>query len=117
MYRANRHTAENVQVYYREDTRHPEWGRYLLASDELSGPREQPYIHDTVIRIKHRRKDYTFRVFYKRHKMLPINQAVQALAGVAMEGDVLVVACGKRVGIRNLSSRLEAQAAEHAVRR
>ncbi|KAF9064072.1 hypothetical protein BDP27DRAFT_1230994, partial [Rhodocollybia butyracea] len=117
IYRANGQTAETIQVYYREDTLYPERGRYVLAADELMGTKQQPYVHDSVITIEHRRKKYTFRIFYKHHKLLPINQPIQALGGVAMEGDVLVVACGKKVAVRNFQNSREIRAAENAVRR
>jgi hypothetical protein len=117
IYRANGQRAEAIQVYYREDTQNPERGRYVLAADELMGTKRQPYVHDSVVTIQHRRKNYTFRIFYKHHKLLPVNQPIQALDGLAMEGDVLVVACGKKVAVRNIQNNREIRAAENAVRR
>lgn len=88
-----------------------------MAGLELSDPKRQPYVHDSIVSVRYRRKSYTFRIFYKRHKLLPINQGLSQLAGVEMEGDVLVVMCGKRVGVRNICNALEMRAAEHAVQR
>ncbi|KAH7872422.1 uncharacterized protein C8R40DRAFT_1052363, partial [Lentinula edodes] len=89
--------------------------RFVLASDELSHPRTQSYVHDTIVSISHLGKRYKFRLFYKRHKLLPVNQAIQHLADVSLEGDVLVLVCGTKVEIRNLRSN-ELRAAEKAVR-
>ena len=117
IYRANQILGEPTQVFYREDPRQLQRGRYLLAADQLSEPRMQPYVHDSIVTTCHRGKKYVFRIFYKRHKFLPVNQALQQLAGVEMEGDVLVVAVGKKVGIRNIQSNLEMRAAERAVQK
>ncbi|KAJ3736234.1 hypothetical protein DFJ43DRAFT_990276, partial [Lentinula guzmanii] len=117
VFRANEITSRWVQVHYAEAPRSPQHNRYVMASTNLMGARLQPYIHDCVVKIGHRRRQFTFRIFYKRHKFLPVNQAIQALAGVAIEGDVLIVACGKKVAVRNMQNRLEARAAEQAVKR
>ncbi|KAJ3779633.1 hypothetical protein GGU10DRAFT_382120 [Lentinula aff. detonsa] len=117
IYRANQILGEPTQVFYREDPRQVQRGRYLLVADQLSDPRMQPCVHDSIVTTCHRGKKYVFRIFYKRHKCLPVNQALQQLAGVEMEGDVLVVAVGKKVGIRNIHSNLEMRAAERAVQK
>ncbi len=114
IYRADDLEAQPIQVFYREDPRRPHRGRYILAADELSHPKTQSYVHDSIVTIQYRRKTHTFRVFYKRHKLLPINRALQ---GLEMEGDILVVACGKKVGVRNMRGKVEERAAEQAVRR
>ncbi|KAE9382938.1 hypothetical protein BT96DRAFT_1009845 [Gymnopus androsaceus JB14] len=117
IYRTCQPSGEPTQVFYREDPHQPQRGRYLLAADQLSDPRMQPYVHDSIVTIFYRGKKYVFRVFYKRHKFLPINQALQNLAGVLMEGDVLVVAMGSKVGIRNIRDNLEMRVAERAVQK
>lgn len=117
IYRANQLLGQPTQVFYREDPRHLQSGRYLLVADQLSDARMQPYVHDSIVTTNHRGKRYVFRIFYKRHKLLPMNQALQQLAGVQMEGDVLVVAVGKKVSIRNIHSSLEMRAAERAVQK
>ncbi|KAJ3769379.1 hypothetical protein FB446DRAFT_648748, partial [Lentinula raphanica] len=117
IYRANSQTSEFTQVFYREDPRRPQRGRFVLASEELSRSSTQPYIHDCVVEVVHRRKRYKFRVFFKRHKKLPINQPILQLSNARMDGNVLVVACGTKVSVKNLGSRLEACAANKAVQR
>ncbi|KAJ3873307.1 hypothetical protein F5051DRAFT_337890, partial [Lentinula edodes] len=117
IYRAGRATSEPLRVFYRKDLTQLGQGRYVLAADELSHPRTQPYVHDSTVEIVHRGKRYKFRLFYKHHKLLPPNQAIQQLANVTMDGDILVVACGTKVNVRNFRNRLEVRAAEKAVRR
>ncbi|KAJ3847059.1 hypothetical protein EV368DRAFT_51853, partial [Lentinula lateritia] len=117
IYRANDSNSAPIRVFYHEDSFRLERGRFVLASTELPHPQTQPYIHDSIVKVVHRGKQYKFRVFYKRHKLLPTNQAILQLAGAPMDGDVLVVACGTKVGIRNFGSRLEIRAADKAVKR
>jgi hypothetical protein len=88
-----------------------------LASGLLSDPRKQPYIHDIAVSIFYRRKEYKFLIFFKRHKLLPINQSIRQLANVDFEGDLVVVAMGNKVGVRNLRGGDEGRAATHAVQR
>ncbi|KAJ3871271.1 hypothetical protein F5051DRAFT_341151, partial [Lentinula edodes] len=112
IYWSNSLSSQPIDVIYREDS---QGHRFVLASDELSHPRTQSYVHDTIVSISHLGKRYKFRLFYKRHKLLPVNQAIQHLADVSLEGDVLVLVCGTKVEIRNLRSN-ELRAAEKAVR-
>lgn len=117
IYRANQASGEPTQAFYREDTRQLHKGRHLLISDQLSDPRIQPYVHDCIVTTVFRHKRYVFRVFYKRHKLLPVNQALRRLTGVDMEGDVVIVAVGKTVNIRNIQNGLEMRAADHAMKK
>lgn len=87
----------------------------MIASDVISNPRTQSYIHDVTVTIHFRGMNFRFLVFFKRHILLPANQAVQAAGGGLMEGDVLVVACGRNVSIRNLRGLVETRAADQAV--
>ncbi|KAJ3709585.1 hypothetical protein C8R42DRAFT_598022, partial [Lentinula raphanica] len=75
----------------------------------------QRHIHDTIVDVRHRGKRYSFRIFYKRHKKLPRNRAVRESAKRVMDGDILVVAFGPRVGARNMRGRLEEAAAHVAL--
>ncbi|KAJ3970629.1 hypothetical protein EV361DRAFT_848294 [Lentinula raphanica] len=117
IYRTNSLHSEATQVFYREDPRHPEKGRSVVADAELADHKTQPYVHDCVVTTIYQEKRYKFRIFFKHHVWLPINQAILQLAEVEMEGDCLVVACGTKVGVRNLCGNLEIEAAEQAVRR
>ncbi|KAJ3897220.1 hypothetical protein F5879DRAFT_814131, partial [Lentinula edodes] len=112
IYRANNLSSQPIDVVYREDAQSH---RFVLASEELSHPKTQSYVHDTTVSISHLGKRYKFRLFFKRHKLLPVNQAIMRLANVSMEGDVLVLVCGSKVEIRNLRSD-ELRAADKAVR-
>ncbi|KAJ3805452.1 hypothetical protein F5876DRAFT_69781 [Lentinula aff. lateritia] len=117
MYRAHSASPKVVTAHFRENARQPTRDRFDFAGDLLSNPRLQPYIHDVALSIRYGGKSFKFLVFFKRHKLLPPNQSVQNLGGGLVDGDVLLVACGKRVSIRNLRSGLEDRAADKAVRR
>lgn len=91
--------------------------RFLDVLDTLSGARTQPYVHDILVTITYRRKPYTFRVFFKRHRMLRPNQAIHALANINIHGDVLLASVGKTVEIRNIRGGNESKAADIAVKK
>lgn len=105
-----------MSTCYQEDPSQPA-RRYLDALGTLSGARTQPYVHDIIVTVTYRRKTYTFRVFFKRHKMLSRNKAIHALANTDVRGDVLLAAVGKKVDIRNLRGGEECRAADLAVKR
>lgn len=107
-----------VFAHYRENLPRPACGtRFVLASDLMSNPQTQPYTHDLVLTTRYQRTVYKFRVFFKRHKLLPVNQSIQSMGGGRIEGDLLVVACGRKVSVRNLRSGKEDRAADRAVKR
>ncbi|KAK7443824.1 hypothetical protein VKT23_015605 [Stygiomarasmius scandens] len=116
LYPANSSNPLTISTYFHENTSHP-GRRYLFALDTLTDARTQPYVHDVVVTIIYRNKTYKFRVFFKRHKLLPINRAVRRLCGVNVEGDVLLAAVGKTVEIRNLRGGDERRAADLAVKK
>ncbi|THV01599.1 hypothetical protein K435DRAFT_853616 [Dendrothele bispora CBS 962.96] len=116
LYPTNKPYPIIVSTNYHENSMHP-GQRQLLAVDVLTGARTQPYIHDVVVTIAHRNKTYKFRIFFKRHKLLRTNRGIRRLAGVRVEGDVLLAAVGKNVDIRNLRGGEERRAANLAVKR
>lgn len=89
----------------------------MLASEILSGSKLQSYIHDILVTITYRGRLYKFQVFFKRHQYLPNNQTIHNLCGGVMEGDVLLVACGKKVTVRNMRSGIEDRVADLAIQR
>ncbi|KAJ8482676.1 hypothetical protein ONZ45_g14867 [Pleurotus djamor] len=66
----------------------------------------QPYVHDIYLRSTIRRKKVVYRVFFKKHKRLPPNQA---LAGVL--GEVVIL----RVAARNMDSVVNLRPSDKAV--
>ncbi|KAH7874285.1 uncharacterized protein C8R40DRAFT_1047878, partial [Lentinula edodes] len=117
LYPANSLSPKTVTAHLRENTRLPTKDRFVFSGDLLSGSRLQPYIHDIVVTVRHRGTSFKYLVFFKRHKLLPPNQCIQNLQGGHINGDVLLVACGKKVSVRNLRNRLEVQAADKAIKR
>ncbi|KAJ3806106.1 hypothetical protein EV368DRAFT_48836, partial [Lentinula lateritia] len=117
LYPAHSISPKAITAHFKEDTQQPNINRFVFAGDLLSKPRLQPYIHDVILTIRYCGKSFKFLVFFKKHKLLPPNETVRNLQGECMNGDVLVVACGKRVSIRNLRSGLEDRAADRAIKR
>ncbi|KAJ3744548.1 hypothetical protein EV360DRAFT_90165 [Lentinula raphanica] len=117
MFPADGLTSEKISVFYREDPVRLKGQRYVDADEELTGDTIDSKVHDLIVSITHRRKKYKFRVFFRRHDDLPVNQSILNWANEDMEGDVLVVACGKVVDVRNMRGRLEEKVAKIAVRR
>lgn len=58
----------------------------------LDEPILQPYIHDVAIKLCEGRSSHTFRIFFKRHRYLPINRSVSR----EWRGDLAVVRVGKK---------------------
>ncbi|KAJ3735869.1 hypothetical protein DFJ43DRAFT_1150635 [Lentinula guzmanii] len=117
IYRANSTSPNSITAHFRVNTRQPSKDRFVFAADLLGNPRRQTYIHDITLSIRYRRTLYKFLVFFKKHKMLPQNQSIQNLGGSPINGDVLLIACGKRVSVRNLRSGLEDRVADKAIER
>ncbi|KAJ3765864.1 hypothetical protein FB446DRAFT_794636 [Lentinula raphanica] len=117
LYPANLTVPKAVMARVRHNTQRPADDRFVYASPLLSGQRIQPYIHDTVVKIRYGERNFTFLVFFKRHRRLPVNTTIQNIGGKAIHGDVLLVACGTNVSIRNLQSGIEDRAADRAVKR
>ena len=116
MYPCLEDRGKGVVVSYQGDRRRPN-RRYLYAADELGYRRQQSYVHDIIVNIAVGGRRYRFRVFFKRHKALPENQAIKALPGatVTFDGDVVLAAIGPRVAIRNMGPRAERAAADIAI--
>ncbi|KAJ3753727.1 hypothetical protein EV360DRAFT_74277 [Lentinula raphanica] len=117
IYRFNGARSQPVQACYQEETSALGKRRYVFATETLSYPKMQRYVHDSIVDVVYYGRLYTFRVFYRRHKRLPTNQRILQLTGIEMDGDVLVVAYGTRFGVRNFRGNVEAQAADEAVRK
>ncbi|KAJ3928020.1 MAG: hypothetical protein NXY57DRAFT_902848, partial [Lentinula lateritia] len=117
LYPANSVHPKAVVAHFRENPGQPTKDRFIFAGNLLSGPRLQPYIHDIVLTIRYRGTLFKFLVFFKRHKLLPPNRCIQNLQGGHIDGDLLLVSCGKKVPIRNLRNRLEVRAADRAIKR
>ncbi|KAJ3897941.1 hypothetical protein F5879DRAFT_813304, partial [Lentinula edodes] len=115
IYSASSATPRAITAHVRQNARQPANTRFVLASSLLSGPRRQSYMHDITLKIQYRGIVFKFLVFFKRHKMLPLNLSIHNLGGRDMKGDFLLVACGTKVSIRNLHSGLEVRAADEAV--
>ncbi|KAJ3766487.1 hypothetical protein FB446DRAFT_653722, partial [Lentinula raphanica] len=117
LYSTNLNLPKAVTARVRHNTRRPANDRFVYASHLLSGQRTQPYVHDAVVKIRYEGRIFTFLVFFKRHKLLPVNVSIQNIGGRIMRGDVLLVACGTKVSVRNLRSGLEDRAADRAIQR
>ncbi|KAJ3866967.1 hypothetical protein EV359DRAFT_35492, partial [Lentinula novae-zelandiae] len=117
LYPANSVHPKAIVARFRENPEQPTKDCFIFAGNLLLGPRFQPYIHDIALTIHYRGKFFKFLVFFKRHKLLPPDQCIQNLQGGHIDGNLLLVSCGKKVLIRNLRNRLEVRAADRAIKR
>jgi hypothetical protein len=81
----------------------PKVGRYAqrfpVAESVLDGAKTQSHIHDCTVGIDDGPNTYVFRVFFKRHRYLPLNKAVPVLhpcgcqphGNCQLRGDVVVM--------------------------
>ncbi|KAJ3797288.1 hypothetical protein GGU11DRAFT_683979 [Lentinula aff. detonsa] len=116
LYSTHSSVPRAITVHVQQDSRQPANSRFVLASHHLSNPQLQSHVHDIVLTVRYRGVVFNFLVFFKRHKFLPLNRSIQNLGGREVHGDVLLVACGIRVSVRNLRSGLEDRAADRAIR-
>ena len=57
----------------------------------MDGCRLQPYVHDCVVTLKIGRRVHTYRIFFKNHKFLPVNQSILEASHERFKGDILVM--------------------------
>lgn len=76
----------------------------MLVEGQLTGDRFHPYTHDVEVSVDIEGRTHRFFIFIKRHKRLPINQSLPALKEAGVRGDLLVVACGPKMGARGMRS-------------
>lgn len=86
----------------------------MLVEGQLAGDNFHSYTHDVEVSIERNGAHYRFIMFFKHHVRLEVNRCMAALAQAQVRGDVLVVACGPRVGARGMRAG-ETKAADFAV--
>ncbi|KAL4255932.1 hypothetical protein AB1N83_014448 [Pleurotus pulmonarius] len=81
--------------------------RYAYLESLLDDAALQPYVHDCLLTVKERNRLHRFRIFFKRHTLLPLNGAVQSLGTAAFKGDVVIarVAVRDEVSLVNMRAR------------
>ncbi|KAF8573979.1 hypothetical protein K439DRAFT_1373777, partial [Ramaria rubella] len=79
--------------------------RYPFVESVFEGAVVQPYIHDCLVYVVEGRHTYHFRIFFKRHCRLLVNQAVHPTNGMAFRGDVLVMRVGQQNELVNMRGR------------
>src|ERR1700685_2991415 len=71
--------------------------RYPLPESVFDDATMQSYIHDCLVRVHEGKHAYHFRVFFKRHCHLRINQSLRWFSkGHTFRGDALVMRVGTR---------------------
>lgn len=83
----------------------PQDFRYPKVESFLDYPVLQPYVHDIYIRVRYNRTTATFRIFFKRHMLLPLNPHLN------LQGDILVMRVASQnrhsvVNMRSIDTRL-----------
>lgn len=116
LYPANAPKPSYINVAAHTDPRRPELKRFVVVDGQLTGHRIQAYTHDVESTIRRNGKTYTFRIFFKRHRKLPVNRSLGALREAGVRGDILVVACGPRVGVRGMGGK-EGKVADYLVKK
>lgn len=94
LYRARTTSPLNPSVHTRCSSSDPQTPRYPCVEGLLDYPGIQAHIHDIYVIIRHRRVTSTFRIFFKRHLLLPLNHVL------GVQGDVLIM----RVASKSRSS-------------
>jgi hypothetical protein len=79
--------------------------RYPFAESVLDGARTQPYVHDCQLHVHQGRHVHSFRVFFKRHSLLPRNISVNVPGYATFRGDMVAMKMGKRYDYVNMSGR------------
>jgi hypothetical protein len=94
LYRARAASPLNPSVHTRCSSSNPQSPRYPCVEGILDYPGIQTHIHDIYVIIRHRRATSTFRIFFKRHLLLPLNHVLD------VQGDMLIM----RVASKSRSS-------------
>ena len=98
-------SPKNISIHTRCTSPNPQSPRYPCIESTLDYPTVQPHIHDVYVVVKHGRITTTFRVFFKRHIMLPVS------GYLGVHGDVLIMRVASRsnasvVNMRSTDGRL-----------
>lgn len=96
-----------VNVPARATSRSPSVLRCPSVEGFLDGARTQSYIHDILLRVHSRRTSTNYRIFFKRHVLLPGNPHL----GHAVSGDILVMRAASKnvlsfINLRSPDARL-----------
>jgi hypothetical protein len=104
-------------VYAEIQTQESGTNRFPQLEGVLADLRTQPFIHDCPITIYEANHIYTFRLFCKNHRLLPVNGAIRQIAAHSQwKGDILIMRSGKKRAVVNMRSR-DAALADFAVKR
>ena len=96
-------------------TQSNEHGRSPRLDLILSQHTLQPHIHDVVVSVRHRGKDYLFHIFFKKHKSLRKNNVIRVMKAKSWRGDILVMKKGRAELVNMPASH--ANLADYAVKR
>jgi hypothetical protein len=81
--------------------------RFPVAESVLDGASLQSHVHDCLVFVDDGQHSFSYDVFYKRHKFLPINSSIPDVDDAdRMRGDVLVMRRGRTGdGVVNMRER------------
>ena len=104
-------SPKNVTVHTRCASPNPQSPHYPCVERALDYPKVQSHVHDVYVAVKHGRIITPFRVFFKRHTMLPLS------GYLGVHGDVLIMRVASRnnasvVNMRSTDGRLADYVAE-----
>ena len=68
--------------------------QYPVPKSVFDDPTMQPYIHDCLVHVHEGEHTYQFRIFFKCHCRLCVNQTMHISDGHPFRGDALVMRVG-----------------------
>ena len=74
-------------------------GAFPCVEAVLDGMKRQPYVHNCTVTIEYGVSRTQFEVFFKRHRNLPVNNA---LPGLAFRGELLITRVGRTGAVVNM---------------
>lgn len=84
----------------------------------LQGKNIQPYIHDAIVTIVHRRTLTRFHIFVKNHRLLPCNNTIKRWNQARVwHGDIVIMRKGNIQEFVSLRGKKDAPLADFAVKK
>lgn len=84
----------------------------------MRGNSLQPFIHDAILVVVHRRRLTRFHIFVKNHRLLPRNNIIERWNNAnRWHGDIVVMRKGKEMDLVSLCGKKDATLADFAVRK
>jgi hypothetical protein len=79
--------------------------RFPFAESVLSDGKIQPRVHDCIVQVREEGQVHCFRVFFKRHRRLPVNRSLSL--ATPFRGDIVIMRVGAldKLSVVNMRGR------------